>query len=96
MDLGNRLQRWWDRVRGHEPRAATSVDPPERKIAVPSATGPIRPVAGTEPGESLKLSVEGKPTQDERKPHHGEAGFDPYSNSAGYNKPRGWDAVRRK
>jgi hypothetical protein len=53
-------------------------------------------VAGTESGESLKLSVAGKPTQGGRRPGYGEAGFDPYSNTGGYRKPRGWDDVRRK
>jgi hypothetical protein len=96
VDLGNRLQRWWNRVRGYEPPAARPVNVPEGKRSVPAAARQVTPVAGTEPGESLKLSAEGKPTQDERKPRHGGAGFDPYSNSAGYNKPRGWDAVKRK
>lgn len=96
MDLVNRLQRWWDRVRGFEPPAATPVDPPVRKRALSSATRPIHPVADAEPAESLKLSVEGKPTQDGRRARRGEAGFDPYANSGGYNKPRGWDAVQRK
>ena len=96
MDLGNRLQRWWDRVRGYEPPAAKPVDHAVRKKAISSATRPIRAVAGAEPGDSLKLSVEGKPTQSRRKAGYGEAGFDPYANSGGYGKPRGWDDVQRK
>ena len=96
MDLGNRLQRWWDRVRGYEPPAARPVDHAARRKAATPAAQPIRPVAGTEPGESLKLSVEGKPTQGSRKPGHGGAGFDPYSSTGGYGKPRGWDDVPRK
>jgi hypothetical protein len=96
VDLGNRLRRWWDHVRGYEPRAAEPVERAARKRAKPSATQPIRPVAGTAAGESLKLSVEGKPTQGGRRPGYGEAGFDPYANSGGYGKPRGWDDVQRK
>jgi hypothetical protein len=96
VDLGNRLQRWWDRVRGYEPPAAKPVDPSARKKALSSATRPIRAVAEAEPGESLKLSVEGKRTQGSRKRGYGEAGFDPYSNTGGYGKPRGWDDVPRK
>lgn len=96
MDLGNRLQRWWDRVRGYEPPAAKPVDAPAPKKALPTATRPVRPVVGTESGESLQLSVEGKPTQGGRKRGHGKAGFDPYSNTGGYGKPRGWDDVPRK
>jgi hypothetical protein len=96
VDLGNRLQRWWNRVRGYEPPTARPVKIPEGKQSVPTAARPLDPVAGTDSGETLKLSVEGEPTQDGRKPRPGEEGFDPYANSAGYNKPRGWDAVTRK
>jgi hypothetical protein len=96
VDLGNRLQRWWDRVRGYEPPAARPVSKAEDKRTVPAAASALSPVAGTDGGESLKLSVEGKPTQDGRRSRHGEAGFDPYANSGGYNKPRGWDVVTRK
>lgn len=56
-----------------------------------------KPVARTQP---LKLSVEGSPTQttseSKRKSRHGEAGFDPYSSTGGYHKPRTWDDIHRK
>jgi hypothetical protein len=96
VDLGNRLQRWWDRVRGYEPPAARPVSKAKDTRSVPAAASPLSPVDGTDGGESLKLSVEGKPTQGGRKRRYGGAGFDPYANSGGYNKPRGWDDVPRK
>jgi hypothetical protein len=96
VDLADRLQRWWDRVRGYEPPAAKPVNIPAKKRSAPAAARVLNPVAGTESSESLKLSVEGKSTQGARRPRRGEAGFDPYANSGGYNKPRGWDAAPRK
>jgi hypothetical protein len=95
MDLGDRLQRWWDRVRGYEPPAARTVDPPPGNAAKPAAARQISSLAGADAGETLKLSVDGKPAQG-TAPRRGEAGFDPYANSAGYRKPRGWDNVPRK
>ena len=94
MDLGNRLQRWWDRVRGYEPPAAKPVRPAAGKDADPAAARTIRPLAETEAGESLKLSVGETPARRPRR--RGQSGFDPYANSAGYRKPRGWDDVQRK
>jgi hypothetical protein len=95
MDLGDRLQRWWDRVRGYEPPAAKPVNRAVGTIVRPVAARPVREIAGSAEGASLKLSVSDKPTEQPSR-RHGEAGFDPYANSAGYHKPGGWDEVQRK
>ena len=95
MELGERLNRWWDRVRGRDEEPATAYPKPRSasEHAVPETPAVKTPSASDE----LKLSVEGKANGAPRqKSHTGTAGFDPYSSDAGYSKPHGWEDVSRK
>ena len=95
MDLGDRLQRWWDRVRGYEQPAAKPLN--HSPGSGPVGARPVRTVMGDAPGGSLKLSVESKPRHGgPTRAHVREAGFNPYENTGGFRKPRGWDNVQRK
>ena len=96
MDLGDRLQRWWDRVRGYEPPTARPVTRPARQTAGPAAARPISALEGMAEDEPLRLSVAEQPPEPDRPQGPGEAGYDPYSNAAGHRKPRGWDNAPRK
>lgn len=95
MDLGDRLQRWWDRVRGYEQPTARPLN--SASGAGPMGARPVRTLMGNAADGSLKLSVESKPRTDgPTRTHFKDAGFDPYENTGGYRKPRGWDGVQRK
>lgn len=99
MTLADRLQQWWDRIRGHEPpvvAAPRTTSAPQAQDAAADAP-PRNAVAEAAPGEPLQLSVEGQPTRTPRRQRrYGEAGFNPYSSTAGYGKRRNWDDVPRK
>jgi hypothetical protein len=95
VDLGDRLQRWWDRVRGYEQATAKSLD--QSSAAGPVGARPVGTVVGDGQDGTLKLSVESKPQPPgPAKSRVKEAGFDPYESTGGYRKPRGWDDVPRK
>ena len=95
MVLGDRLQRWWDRVRGYEQAAAKPLTTSPR--VGPLGARPVRTVMGNAPDGSMKLSVESKRPQDgPTRARVRDAGFNPYENTGGYRKPRGWDGVQRK
>jgi len=95
VDLGDRLQRWWDRARGYEQATAKPVSPSPGPV--PVGARPVGEVAGDGEDGTLKLSVESKPQQPApAKSRVKEAGFDPYASTGGYRKPRGWDDVPRK
>jgi len=95
MELGERLNRWWDRVRGRDDEPATAAA--RTRSAGEQAAREIRPVNAPSDRSELKLSVEGKANGAPRqKSHTGTAGFDPYSSDAGYSKPHGWEDVSRK
>ena len=97
MRIGDRWQRWWDRLTHGEPAqargAAARVTGDGMGLrAAPASARPVGNVP-TAPDGELKLSVDpGKgSTQQRRKVH--TAGFDPYANDAGYEKPKNWDEV---
>ncbi len=95
MDLGDRLQQWWDRVRGCEQPAASPQSPSSG--AGSAGARSVRPVMGQGPSGPLMLSVENKPRPaGPTRARFKEAGFNPYENTGGYRKPRGWDDVQRK
>jgi hypothetical protein len=76
---------WWDRLAGHAPPAAAAPDAHLK-------SRPPQSAASSAAGEDLQLEREGK-TEEHRRRGAGRAGFDPYSNDAGYDKPRNWDEV---
>jgi hypothetical protein len=91
MSIGERWQRWWDRLTHGEPEQARSGDGRGAQAAPESA----RRIGSmpTAPDGELKLSVDpGKGAIPQRGKVR-SAGFDPYSNDAGYEKPRNWDEV---
>lgn len=95
MDLGDRLQRWWDRVRGYEQATATPLS--HSRGQGPAGARPVGAIMGDGPDGTLKLSVERKPQQPApAKSRFKDAGFNPYENTGGYRKPRGWDDIPRK
>jgi hypothetical protein len=95
VDLGDRLQQWWDRARGYEQATAKPVNPSPRPV--PVSARPVGTVAGDAEDGTLQLSVESKPQAPApAKSRIKEAGFNPYASTGGYRKPRGWDDVPRK
>jgi hypothetical protein len=98
MRIGDRWQRWWDRLTHGEPgqiaggtdRGGSGDRPTPR--AMPQAGRPIGQVQAAPDGE-LKLSVEPQERSIPQRQKVRTAGFDPYSNDAGYEKPRNWDEV---
>jgi hypothetical protein len=95
VDLGDRLQRWWDRVRGYEQATATARN---RALAAgPAGARAVRAVTGNGPDGTLNLAVESKPlAAPPTRARSREAGFNPYESTGAYQKPRGWDDVPRK
>ena len=97
MDLGNRLQRWWDSVRGYEPPTAQPAKPAAQKNAGPTGARPLATVSADSPDGTLKFSVEGGPQGPApSSSRFQDTGFDPYESTGRYEKPRGWDDVQRK
>ncbi|MEY2921264.1 MAG: hypothetical protein RL261_2569 [Pseudomonadota bacterium] len=95
MELGERLIRWWDRVRGRDEEPPTAS--PEPRSAGEQAGREIRPVNAPSGSSEFKLSVEDTADGSPRpKSRVGTAGFDPYSSDAGFAKPHGWDDVSHK
>lgn len=98
MGLGDRWQRWWNRLTGgpsDEARAGFERRSAGNGAAPRSTAGGARTV-GKVPTASdgeLKLSVEPKNRPIRQRGKVRSAGFDPYSNDAGYEKPRNWDEV---
>jgi hypothetical protein len=97
MDLGKRLQHWWDIVRGYEAPTAQPAKHAAQKTAGPTGARSIHTVNADDPDGPLRFSVEGGP---QGKASSGsrrrDAGFDPYESTGRYKKPRGWDDVHRK
>ena len=98
MGIGDRWQRWWDRLsHGQSAQGPGGV---ERRPAgkgmeqsnTPEGARPLGKVP-TEPGGELKLAVEPKAGAVRQRGKVRSAGFDPYSNDAGYEKPKNWDDV---
>ena len=97
MQLGQRLQQWWERVRGLDEEPATASRPEPRAIRRKPAARAIRPLSSLPASGDLQFSVEGEPAGlDGRQASLGAVGFDPYASDGGYRKPRGWDDVHRK
>jgi hypothetical protein len=97
MKMRSRLRHWWNLVRGEEPPTAPPVTQPGTTTRRPPAARPVTPIQGTGPDGELKLSVEGEPTAPGSSGKAtGSRGFDPYENSGGFSKPRGWDDVPRR
>lgn len=95
MELGERLIRWWERVRGRDEEPATAPRIVQPVVRKPQGARPIHPLNGRWPAGELKLAVDSAPDgATARRP--GKRGFDPYSSDGGYAKPRGWDDVTRK
>lgn len=87
MGIGERWQRWWDRLTHGE--SQSEGEPPHRP---PTSARVIGQVPKGPNGE-LKLAVDpDKPGVPQRGKVR-SAGFDPYSNDAGYEKPGNWDKV---
>jgi len=93
--LGDRLQRWWDRIRGYEQTTAKSRN--RALDAGPAGARPVRAVMGDGPDSTLQLAAESKPlAAPPTKARSKAAGFNPYESTGAYQKPRGWDDVPRK
>lgn len=96
MGIGERWQRWWDRLT-HREAEARDQSGRHRADGKGAPHGPESARALGQvpkgPNGELKLAVDpGKPSIPQRR-KVGSAGFDPYSNDAGYEKPRNWDEV---
>jgi hypothetical protein len=98
MRIGDRWQRWWERLtHGAPEQTPDGVDrrgsgDARTTRATPQAGRPIGQVPAAPDGE-LKLSVEPNDRSIRQRKQIRTAGFDPYSNDAGYEKPRNWDEV---
>lgn len=98
MGLGDRWQRWWDRLtHGESTKSPGGVEPRRSGNDAAAANTPegARPVGQvpTAPDGELKLAVDPKGQSVRQRGKVRSAGFDPYSNDAGYEKPRNWDEV---
>lgn len=87
MGFAEFFRTWWNRLSGHVPPAA--VGP-----ATHAQSQPQHPqsTASSTADDGLQLELERK-ADEHRRRGIGRAGFDPYSNDAGYEKPRNWDEV---
>jgi hypothetical protein len=97
MGIGERWQRWVNRLTHGEPEKAraggdriTGVDKGTRPA--PESARPIGKVPTARNGE-LELSIEPGTRSIPQRRKGRSGGFDPYSNDAGYEKPRNWDEV---
>jgi hypothetical protein len=89
MSLRARLQRWWDQMLGRPPwyrdtnvtasRTGLYTDDAQRK---PPPTAPGELTLADDAGVANPRS-------------HRTAGVDPYSNDAGFAKPKGWERKER-
>lgn len=98
MSIGDRWQRWWDRLtHGESAKAPGGVEhrPPGNGMAQANSPQGARPLGKVpeNPAGELKLAVEPKAGSVRQRGKVGSAGFDPYSNDAGYEKPKNWDEV---
>ncbi|MCE3283977.1 MAG: hypothetical protein K0R70_233 [Steroidobacteraceae bacterium] len=87
MSLRTRLQRWWDKLLGRPPWYRDSnVTVSRTDLYTEGASRkPTRP-------ESGELSLQDdEPAAKARG--RGSAGVNPYSNDAGFTKPRAWDRI---
>jgi len=75
------LRYWWQYLTGR----------PDEKNAPPAATPRARPQPARK--DELELADGQRPRRPSRLR---EAGFDPYSNDAGYGKPHTWERIERK
>ena len=97
MGIGERWQRWWDRLThgeaaaGREPSGRDAVDR-DKARPEPGSARALGQVP-TEPNGEFKLAVDPKKRSIPHRGRVGSAGFDPYSNDAGYEKPGNWDKV---
>ena len=85
MGFAEFWRKWWDRLAGRVPPAAAPEAHAKSRPHPPSA-------ASSAAGDELQLVLEPK-KREQRRRGTGRAGFDPYSNDAGYEKPRNWDEV---
>ena len=88
MSLKARLLRWWDTLLGRPPWYRDANVTISRSDLYDE--GAARKPSKTRPGE-LSL-VEDDPSEKQRRRR--SAGVDPYSNDAGFAKPRAWDRDR--
>ena len=89
MSLRTRLQRWWDKLLGRPPWYRDSNVTVSRTDLYNEGTS--RKPAEPEPGELTLLDDEASAQTRERR----TAGVNPYSNDAGFTKPRAWDRIDR-
>jgi hypothetical protein len=94
MGIGDRWLRWWDRFTHGEAEQAHDRVAAGRKEtrAAPESARPVGKVP-TGPDGELKLSIDPGNRPISKRKKVGSAGFDPYANDAGYEKPRNWDDV---
>jgi hypothetical protein len=87
MSLRARLQRWWDKLLGRPPWYRDSNVTVSRSDLYNQ--GAPRKPAHPESGE---LSLADDEASDKSRKRR-TAGGDPYSNDAGFSKPRAWDRI---
>jgi hypothetical protein len=88
------LQRWWQRLTGRtyaEPEAVAPPAPARRANPRPTPRTTHTASGATPAGELELVDESARPPQ----ARGASAGADPYSNDAGYAKPRGWELIDR-
>lgn len=95
MGIGERWHRWWDRLTHGESGVGDEADKSRSDGESPHRPASARVIGQVPKGPNgeLKLAVDPDKHGIPQRRKVGSAGFDPYSNDAGYEKPGNWDKV---